>query len=123
MNARLDIYHHEDPRVIPLLEEILERLKHLQRQEAIAMAAIDDDLAALTAEVTNLTTVDASAVAALNGIGKIVSDAVAAALAAGATPAQLQAVTDAVAAIKAQNAALAAAVTANVPPVPTSPTA
>jgi len=54
----------------------------------------------------------------LNGFQAIIAKAVQDALAAGATPAQLKAITDANAAMAAKNDALAAAVAANAPPAP-----
>ena len=86
------------------------------------MSAIDDSIKALTDTVAAQTTVDASAVAALSGIAKMLKDALAAASSAGATPAQLQSLTDLSASISANNAGLATAVTANTPaPVPVPP--
>ena len=84
------------------------------------MAQIDDDLTALAANVTAEQTAVDGAVTALNGVQKMITDAVAAALAAGATPAQLQAITDGSAALARQTAALATAV-ATVPSQPAPP--
>lgn len=79
------------------------------------MSAIDDSIKTLTDTVAAQTTVDASAVAALSGLAKMLADALGAAAAAGATPAQLQALTDLSASISANNAGLATAVAANTP--------
>jgi hypothetical protein len=87
------------------------------------MAVLDDKLAQLTADVAAQTTVFNSAVAALNGIPALIATAVTAALAAGATPAELQAVTDANSAIEANNQALAAAISANTVVAPQTPSA
>lgn len=76
---------------------------------------VDDEIAALVADVTAGTTVSQSAITLLNGIPALITTAVAAAVAAGATPAQLQALTDLNTGITSNNAALAAAVTANTP--------
>lgn len=105
--------------VLRRLDRIEDRLKTLQEQETIDMAIIDDDIAALTAKVSAESTVVSSAVTLLNGISATVASAVAAALAAGATPDQLKALTDATASIDAQSAQLAAAVAANTPTAPT----
>jgi small-conductance mechanosensitive channel len=81
-----------------------------------AMASqLDAAITQLQSDVTALTTVDQSAIALINGIAAQVSAAVAAALAAGATPAELQSMTDLDTALKAQASGLAAAVTANTP--------
>ena len=77
---------------------------------------LDDSIKDLTKKVSAETTVDASAVAALTGIAKLLADALAAAAAAGATPVQLQSLTDLSTTMTANNDALAAAVTANTPP-------
>ena len=79
------------------------------------MATIDESIADLTQKVAAQTTVDASAVAALSGIAQMLKDALAAAATAGATPAQLQALTDLSTSISANNTSLANAVTANTP--------
>lgn len=88
-----------------------------QKQEH-TMSVMDDDIAALTAQVAAEGTVIASAVAAFGGVQAMIADAVAQALAAGATPAQLQALTDASTAMSAQTSALAAAVAAVPAPAP-----
>lgn len=85
------------------------------------MSQLDDKIAALQAEITNETTVVNSAIALINGISGQIAAAVAAALAAGATPAELQALTDLQTALASNDAALAAAVSANTPPPPPPP--
>lgn len=77
------------------------------------MAALDDQITALTNEVTKQTTVDASAVALLQGI----SAQLAAALAAGAngSPAQIAALQALQTTLANNDATLAAAVVANTP--------
>jgi hypothetical protein len=85
------------------------------------MAALDDALTALTAKVTAEDTVIDSAVTLIQGIPALISAAVTAALAQGATPAQLQAITDLGTTITAKSDALAAAVTANTPAAPPTP--
>jgi len=74
-------------------------------------AAIDN----LTAEVTAVTSVDASALAFVQGVPALIAAAVAAAGANGATAAELQPLTDLGNALKAQSDQLAAAITANTP--------
>jgi hypothetical protein len=73
----------------------------------------------LAAEVAATTEVEASAVTLINGIAGRVQAAVEAALANGATAEQLAPVTAEVAALNAQNQALAAAIAANTPAAPT----
>ena len=85
-----------------------------------AMSALDDKITTLQADVTALTTTDQSAIALINGISAQIAAAVAAAQAAGATPAQLQSLTDLDTAIKTQQTGLAAAVTANTPAAPSA---
>ena len=74
------------------------------------MPQVLDDL---KAQVEATIAVEKSAVVLINGIAQRISDAVAAAIANGATAEQLAPVTDEVAALKAQNDELAAAVAAN----------
>ncbi len=68
---------------------------------------------ALAIQVTATNTVIDSAVLLINGIAQRLTDAVAAALAGGATAEELQPVTDEIAALKTKSDALAAAVAAN----------
>ena len=82
------------------------------------MAAIDDKITALQTEVANQTTVDNSAIALLQGLSKQLADALAAAANAGATPAQLQALTDLQTTLAANDTSLATAVSANTAPAP-----
>lgn len=72
-----------------------------------------DTLAALKQEVEDTVGVEASAVAALDGVAAKIEAAVAKALENGATAEQLAPVTDEVNALKAAREALAAAVAAN----------
>jgi hypothetical protein len=77
------------------------------------MAQLDDELAALQLEVTNETTVAASAETLLEGIPALIQTAVNNALAAGATPTQLASLTTLTQTLEANDTALAAAVAAN----------
>lgn len=72
-------------------------------------------LADLTNEITNATTIEASATTLINGIAQRIADAVAAAIANGATAAELQPVADLGTQLQAQSDALQAAITANTP--------
>ena len=94
-----------DPRVT----EILDQITKIGSQ----MSQMDDELVQLTADVAATRGAVDSAVALINGIAAKIAAAVADALAKGATPAQLQSITDLDAAVKAEGADLAAAVAAN----------
>ena len=75
-------------------------------------------LADLTAEIQKATTVEASATALISGIADRIAAAVAAAIANGATAAELAPVADLGKTLDAQSDALQAAVTANTPAAP-----
>lgn len=83
------------------------------------MSQMDDEITQLTADVAAERTVVDSAVKALTGIPALVQKAVDDALAAGATPAQLQSLTDLHAAVTQQATDLANAIPANTPAAPT----
>jgi hypothetical protein len=91
------------------------KLVHLERKMEKFMAILDDDLALLTTQVAQNTTITQSAVTLLNGIPDLITKAVAVALQNGATSEQLKSVTDLAAGIKASDDTLAAAITANTP--------
>jgi hypothetical protein len=76
---------------------------------------LDSAIGALTTEVTNATTVEDSAIVFANGVPGLITAAVNKAVAAGATAAQLQAITDLAAALKAKSSQVADAITANTP--------
>jgi len=124
MRITADIMHDEVAQLIDRLADrlaaklgqlLIDGLKPYFEKELKVMAQIDDELAAVQANVTDSGTVIDSAVVLINGIGAQVAAAVAAAIAAGATPAELQAVTDLGTAITAKSGQLAAAVAANTP--------
>lgn len=79
------------------------------------MNNLDQQIATLTTSVTNLSSAADAAVTLINGIKQSIADAVAAALAAGATPAELQAITDLGTKLDAETTALANAIAANTP--------
>ena len=87
---------------------------NIQRKLEKIMAAIDDLTAAVAAEDTEI----ASAIALLNGIPALITTAVNAAIANGATPAMLAQITALAADVQAHTASLAAAVVANTPAAP-----
>lgn len=79
------------------------------------MSALDDKITELTNEVANDTTVIQSAITLINGFAQRLAEAIAAALAAGASEAQLQSLTDLKTGLAANDQALADAVAANTP--------
>src|SRR4051812_34125384 len=74
------------------------------------MSQLDDKIAELTATVAAHETVDDSATALVNGFAQRLADAIAAATSAGASDAQLKAISDLNDALKAHADTLAAAV-------------
>ena len=98
-----------------VLDRLESKLDTLLSQEKKEMAAIDDAIDQLTAQVAKNTDVTAGAKVLIAGFSQKLADAVAAATAAGATPAELKAVTDLAAAVKASDDDLAAAVAQNTP--------
>ncbi len=84
----------------------------------IFMSKLDDAITKLQSDVTALTSANQSAIALISGINTQLQAGIAAAQAAGASDAQLQALSDLSTAIEAQTAALSAAVTANTPAAP-----
>ena len=101
-------------------QQLVDTLAALNRLET-HMTAMDDEIAALQADVTAEGTVIDSAVTMIEGFSAQLAAAVAAASAAGATPTQLQALTDLDTAIKAKAGELSAAVAAGTtPPPPTA---
>jgi len=79
------------------------------------MAAIDDNITKLQADVSAENTVIDSAVALINGFASQLAAAVSAAQSAGATPAQLQSLTDLSTSIESKTQALATAVASGTP--------
>jgi hypothetical protein len=106
----------------PIANQTLARIEHKLDaldttiiQEKKQMAAIDDALDTLTAQVAQNTTVIGSAKVLINGFAAQLASAIAAAQAAGATPVQLQKMTDLQTAVKASDDDLAAAVAQGTP--------
>ena len=101
--------------------QILE-IKELMIKMSGTTDTIANELTNLTTDVTNETSVEASAITLINGIPALIAAAVAAAQGAGATPAQLAAFATLGQQITASSANLAAAVTANTPAAPAAGT-
>lgn len=95
------------------IEFFLMMLLRNQGLEIYTMSQLDDQIASLKAEVANNTNVEKGAVALLTGIPAMIATAVQKALAAGATPEQLQAITDVGTTLLANDTELAGAVAAN----------
>lgn len=96
----------------------LDRLAHIYRallRMETRMSEFGDRLTELQADVTAEDSVIDSAVTLLQGIPKLIADAVATALESGATPEQLAAITALGTDITAKSGALAEAVAANTP--------
>lgn len=114
---------HLDPLVITInhmisvdrvLFALINSIKHeVQTMATSVQAAIDQ----LTADVSAETTANQSAITLIQGFAAQLAAAVAAAQSAGATPAQLQALTDLAAGVEKNTADLAAAVAAGTPAV------
>jgi len=111
-----NIHLHVDPITVNVVHradpELIELIKSLKGDIAIMSATVQQALDELTADVTQETTVDQSAVTLIQGMPALISAAVASALAAGATPAQLAAFDALNVSLQANATALAAAVTA-----------
>jgi hypothetical protein len=110
----INIVSKQDPAILTLLSTIQQGIEEIK----IKMSVLDDKIATLTQDVTDENTIIDSAITLISGIPKLISDAVAVAIAAGATPAQLQGLTDLATSIEAKKTSLAAAISANVPPNP-----
>jgi uncharacterized phage infection (PIP) family protein YhgE len=91
------------------LQDVQSRLSVVQTQETKAMAALDD----LTAQVAANTSLEQSAITLIQGLAKQIADAV-----SNNDSSALQALSSQ---LNSSAAALAAAVTANTPPVPPAP--
>lgn len=100
-------YFHSPCDHTPILEILRTILTKLDTQESKIMA----DLTAITAAVTNNTTVEDSAIALINGLAAQIA-------AAGTDPAALASLTDS---LTTESASLAAAVAANTPTAPQTP--
>lgn len=112
--ARLDI-HVIDERTAAALDQITSLLQTLIKDSHVMANALDTELATLQASLATLTSAVAANNAILTGIPAQIAAAVAAATAAGATPDELQAVTDLNTALQAQISSLTSADTAAAP--------
>ena len=104
-----------DPAVLVALARIESKLDAAVRQETKEMAAIDDAIEGLKTKLADNTSATASIKALVSSIPQMIADAVAKAIAAGATPAEVQAVVDLGNALKANTDELVASVVAGTP--------
>jgi hypothetical protein len=126
MVMRVDHYHHFDPLVITeqsaasvdalaaLTAAVNDLRKDIQTMSG-TQTQLDAAIADLQTKVAANTSAAQSADTLITGIPALISDAVGKAVAAGASPAQLAAVTALGDAIAANTSGLAGAVTANTP--------
>lgn len=101
--------------------EIKSEIVKLNKQNNKIMAletTLDKQIADLQTEVTNETAVEQAALKLIQGIPALIAAAIASAQAAGATTAQLQAISDLQDKLAANDSELSAAVTANTPAAP-----
>ena len=96
----------------------LQALLNFAQQELQEMSQLDDNIAQLQQTVSADTTVVQSAVSLINGIAQQIADAIAAAMAAGASADELKALTDLQTAVQTNTQQLADAVQANTPAAP-----
>jgi uncharacterized coiled-coil protein SlyX len=103
MKLELDVHVHfpQDPEVLRRLDALQASLDRLEAKEAVLMKELDD----LTAQVTENTSAEQSAIVLLGNLHDLI-------VAAGTDPQKLQALTDKLAASKTD---LAAAIVANTP--------
>lgn len=97
------------------LDAILAEQAAIRKDIATMSQTLQTQITTLQADVTAENTVIDSAVTLINGFAAQLATAVAAAQAAGATPAELQSLTDLGTSITSKSSALAAAVAANTP--------
>jgi hypothetical protein len=107
MRIEVHVYHHQDPEISTVLQQMSQKLDSIQTKETHIMAALD----ALTAQVAANTTVEGSALTLIQGLAAQLA-------AAGSNPTALAALQTQ---LKTSADALAAAVAANTPA--TAPTA
>lgn len=116
LNAKIDL-------LILAVESLIKQDQVLTRRLTMTSATLSDAINTLAADVAAEQTVEQSAITLLNSIPQLIKDAVAAAQAAGATPAQLAALDALATSIEGNTPLLAKAVTDNTPaaPPPTDP--
>ncbi len=110
--------------ILAFLQQVNWKLDVIQAQltKGQNMAtALDTQIAEIQKSVTSLTTTVGSATALISGFSAQLGAAISAAQAAGATPAELQSLTDLKTSIDANTTSLAAAVAANATPVAATP--
>ena len=103
MRIELHLYHHQDPTILTILQQMSQKLDSIQTKETHIMAQLDD----LTAQVAQNTTVEGSALTLIQGLAAQLAAAIASGNPAALTALQTQ--------LKTSADALAAAVAANTP--------
>lgn len=96
------------------------KLKTQNQKIVMLETNLDKQIADLQTEVANQTAVEQSALKLIQGIPALIAAAIASAQAAGATTAQLQAISDLQDKLAANDTELSAAVAANTPAAPTT---
>lgn len=113
--------HQIDPELLKTLNRFINAFEQgipIIKRFIEMSAELDTAITTLQGDVAGLTDVVASAEALMTNLSQLLADAIAAAANAGATPAQLQALTDLHTAVSDNEAGLAAAVAANTPAAP-----
>lgn len=120
MTIRVDCYHHlaADLPKDSSLAAILAGILRLEKR----MSQLDDAITALTAEVTAENTEIDSAIVFIKGVPALIQTAIDAAVAKGASPAQLQSLADLKTAMENKASDLAAALVAGTPSAGQTPT-
>jgi seryl-tRNA synthetase len=103
-------------------DKLKDAVGNAKQKGATQTMALQDELTALTAQVTNISTVVDSATALINGFKVQLQAAYDSGIAAGATPVQLQGFQDLGTKLDSESASLAAAVAANTTPPAPAPT-
>lgn len=112
---RIDVYHHyeagQSPAPDPRIDQVIALLQTVMTGISEMSMSMDAEIAQLRTDITGLTTTVQNAVAEFGSFAGRLQDAITAALAAGATPEQLAAMTQFHADITTAQASLAAAIT------------
>src|SRR6478609_3064038 len=115
----LAMFRSDLSRIERKVDKVLIGLGIIYQEQHEMSKELDTAISDLTAEVTNLQSVDASAIAVIKGIPKLIEDAIASAK--GDDAAAVAAVRDALEKVRASDTELSAAVVANTPAAPTEP--
>jgi hypothetical protein len=114
--------YHQTSRILKKLDIISGQLSYLTwltSKEMTKVTQLDDSIAVLQQDIANETAIDQKVLKLINGISQQVQTAVQNALAAGATPDELKALSDLHTTLQSEAAALVQAVAAQDPNPPT----